>query len=155
MKSHPSRIALLVASFTLSIAIAIAIAISIPIASAQPYPSKPITLIIPFGPGGTTDLMARLLQSEFEKALGTPLIVTNKAGAGGAIALAEVARAPADGYMLAMTTIGPQVLQPTLKRLSYQPDSFDFICGTYDVPLMMMVTQDSEFKSLAVVFAYA
>jgi len=124
-------------------------------AFAQPFPAKAITVIVPFGPGGTTDLMARLLQGEFEKAIGAPLIITNKAGAGGAIAMAEVARASPDGYTIAMTTIGPQVLQPTLKKLSYQADSFDYVCGTYDVPLMLMVTQDSPFKSLADVVAYA
>ncbi|MEQ1519091.1 MAG: tripartite tricarboxylate transporter substrate-binding protein, partial [Usitatibacteraceae bacterium] len=118
-------------------------------AFAQPFPTKAITVIVPFGPGGTTDLMARLLQAEFEKAVGAPMIITNKAGAGGVIAMAEVARAAPDGYTIAMTTIGPQVLQPTLKKLSYQADSFDYICGTYDVPLMLMVTQDSPFKSLA------
>ena len=123
-------------------------------AHAQSYPAKPITVIVPFGPGGTTDLMARLLQVEFEKAIGGPLLITNKAGAGGAIAMAEVARANPDGYTIAMTTIGPQVLQPTLKKLTYQPDSFDYLCGTYDVPLMLMVTQDSEFKSLADVIAF-
>ncbi len=122
---------------------------------AQTYPTKPITVIVPFGPGGTTDLMARLLQAEFEKVVGGALIVSNKAGAGGAIAMSEVARATPDGHTLAMTTIGPQVLQPTLKKLSYQSDSFDFICGTYDVPLMLMVTQDSPFKSLADVIAFA
>ena len=124
-------------------------------ANAQTYPDKPITVVVPFGPGGTTDLMARILQSEFEKAIGTSLIITNKAGAGGAIAMADVARANADGYTLAMTTIGPQVLQPTLKKLTYQADSFDYLCGTYDVPLMLMVTQDSAFKTLADVINYA
>ena len=113
---------------------------SVSAAFAQSFPSKPITVIVPFGPGGTTDLMARVLQVEFEKAIGGPIIVTNKAGAGGAIAMAEVARASPDGYTIAMTTIGPQVLQPTLKKLSYQTDSFDYLCGTYDVPLMLMVT---------------
>ena len=122
---------------------------------AQSYPDKPITVVVPFGPGGTTDLMARVLQGEFEKAIGTSLIITNKPGAGGAIAMAEVARGNADGYTLAMTTIGPQVLQPTLKKLTYQADSFDYLCGTYDVPLMLMVTQDSPFKTLADVVNYA
>ena len=133
----------LLASFTLTTAL------------AQPYPNRPIAVIVPFGPGGTTDLMARLLQAEFEKAVGAPMVITNKAGAGGAIAMAEVARASADGYTIAMTTIGPQVLQPTLKKLTYQADSFDYLCGTYDVPLMLMVTADSPFKSLADVIDYA
>ena len=135
--------------------LALLVSFSIATVFAQSYPTKPITVIVPFGPGGTTDLMARVLQVEFEKAIGGPIIVTNKAGAGGAIAMAEVARANPDGYTIAMTTIGPQVLQPTLKKLSYQTDSFDYLCGTYDVPLMLMVTADSAFKSLADVIAYA
>ena len=124
-------------------------------AFAQTFPAKPITMIVPFGPGGTTDPMARVLQVEFEKAIGGPIIVSNKAGAGGAIAMAKVARANPDGYAIAMTTIGPQVLQPTLKKLAHRTDSFDYICGTYDVPLMLMVTADSAFKSLADVIVYA
>ena len=134
---------------------ALCVSFSMSAAFAQPFPTKPIAVIVPFGPGGTTDLMARVLQVEFEKAIGGPIIVTNKAGAGGAIAMAEVARANPDGYTIAMTTIGPQVLQPTLKKLNYQTDSFDYLCGTYDVPLMLMVTADSAFKSLADVIAYA
>ncbi len=134
---------------------ALLVSCSISTAFAQPFPTKPITVIVPFGPGGTTDLMARVLQVEFEKAIGGPMIITNKAGAGGAIAMAEVARANPDGYTIAMTTIGPQVLQPTLKKLSYQADSFDYICGTYDVPLMLMVTPDSPFKTLADVITFA
>ena len=135
--------------------LALLVSFSISVVCAQPFPTKPITVIVPFGPGGTTDLMARVLQVDFEKAIGGPIIVSNKAGAGGAIAMAEVARANPDGYTIAMTTIGPQVLQPTLKKLSYQTDSFDYLCGTYDVPLMLMVTADSAFKSLADVIAYA
>ena len=135
--------------------LALCVSFSMSAAFAQPFPTKPITVIVPFGPGGTTDLMARVLQVEFEKAIGGPIIVTNKAGAGGAIAIAEVARANPDGYTIAMTTNGPQVLQPTLKKLNYQTDSFDYLCGTYDVPLMLMVTADSAFKSLADVIAYA
>ncbi len=135
--------------------IAILAGLFITTASAQSFPDKPITVIVPFGPGGTTDLMARLLQAEFEKALGGSLLITNKAGAGGAIAMAEVARATADGYTIAMTTIGPQVLQPSMKKLTYRADSFDYLCGTYDVPLMLMVPSDSPFKSLADVVTFA
>ena len=129
--------------------------LSASVALAQPFPGKAIAMVVPFGPGGTTDLMARLLQPEFEKAIGVPLIITNKAGAGGAITMADLARASPDEYTIAMTTIGPQVLQPSLKKLSYQADSFDYLCGTYDVPLMLMVTPDSPFKSLADIIAYA
>ena len=63
--------------------LALLVSFSIATVFAQSYPTKPITVIVPFGPGGTTDLMARVLQVEFEKAIGGPIIVTNKAGAGG------------------------------------------------------------------------
>jgi tripartite-type tricarboxylate transporter receptor subunit TctC len=112
-------------------------------------------MLVPFGPGGTTDLMARALQPELQKALGAPVVVVNRAGAGGAIALAELARAKPDGLTIAMTAIGPQVLQPAIKKLTYAPLEFDFICGIYDVPLMLMVKDDSPFTSVADVIAYA
>lgn len=126
-----------------------------PQVSAQPASGAPVQMLVPFGPGGTTDLMARALQPELQKALGAPVVVVNRAGAGGAIALAELARAKPDGLTIAMTAIGPQVLQPSIKKLTYAPLEFDFICGIYDVPIMMMVRADSPFTSVADVIAYA
>ncbi len=125
------------------------------LAPAQSFPKGPVQMLIPFGPGGTTDLMARALQPELDRALGGSVVIVNKAGAGGAIALADLARAKPDGQTIAMTTIGPQVLQPALRKLTYAAGDFDFICGTYDVPLMLMVKADSPFKSLADVTAFA
>lgn len=129
-------------------------ALALPLA-AQTTAGSPVQMLVPFGPGGTTDLMARALQPELQKALGAPVVVVNRAGAGGAIALAELARAKPDGLTIAMTAIGPQVLQPAIKKLTYAPLEFDFICGIYDVPLMLMVKADSPFTSVADVIAYA
>lgn len=119
---------------------------------AQGWPERPIQMVVPFGAGGTTDIMARLLQEEMASALGGSIVVVNTAGAGGAIAMAQVARARPDGYTLAMTAVGPQVIQPERRNTGYTPDSFDYVCGTYDVPVMTFVAADSphaDLKSLA------
>lgn len=129
-------------------------AVALP-AAAQPAPGNPVQMLVPFGPGGTTDLMARALQVELQKALGSPVVVVNRAGAGGAIAMASLARAKPDGQTIAMTAIGPQVLQPAIKKTGYGPLEFDFLCGVYDVPLMLMVRADSPFTSVADVIAFA
>jgi tripartite-type tricarboxylate transporter receptor subunit TctC len=114
------------------------------------YPDRAIQMIVPFGPGGTTDIMARLLQDELAKALGNnaSIVVVNTAGAGGLIGMQNTARAKPDGYTIAMTTTGPQTLQPARRdNPTYTPDQFDYICGTYDVPVMAMVAQDSPHKT--------
>lgn len=72
------------------------------LALAQAYPSKPVRLIVPFPPGGTTDLIARIVQPKFQEHLGQTVVIDNKGGAGGAIGAAEAARAPADGYTILM-----------------------------------------------------
>jgi tripartite-type tricarboxylate transporter receptor subunit TctC len=72
------------------------------LALAQAYPSKPVRLIIPFPAGGTTDLIARLIQAKFQEHLGQSIIIENRSGAGGSIGAAEAAKAPPDGYTLLM-----------------------------------------------------
>ena len=72
------------------------------LALAQAYPTKPVRLIVPFPAGGTTDLIARMVQAKFQEHLGQTLIIENRGGAGGSIGAAEAAKAPADGYTLLM-----------------------------------------------------
>ncbi len=132
--------------------LAVVAALVAPFAQAQTWPERPIQMIVPFGAGGTTDIMARLLQEEMRAALGTSIVVVNTAGAGGAIAMGQVARAKPDGYTISMTAVGPQVIQPSRRNTGYTPESFDYLCGTYDVPVMTFVAADSphrDFKSLA------
>lgn len=128
------------------------------VATAQTYPERAIQMIVPFGPGGTTDIMARLLQDELAKALGSEaaIAIVNTAGAGGMIGMTNVARAKPDGYTIAMTTIGPQAIQPSRRESPpYTADSFDYLCGTYDVPVLTMVAQDSPFKTIQDLLTWA
>jgi tripartite-type tricarboxylate transporter receptor subunit TctC len=85
-------------------------------AGAQVFPSKPVRIIVPYPAGGTTDLMARALQEPMQKTLGQPVIIDNKAGAGGAIGALEVARSPADGYTLLFSNNGPSSTVPILQK---------------------------------------
>jgi len=85
-------------------------------AAAQGFPSKPIRIIVPYPAGGTTDIMARALQEPMQKALGQPVIVDNKAGAGGAIGAREVARSAPDGYTMLFSNNGPSSTVPILQK---------------------------------------
>ncbi|MGH6610168.1 MAG: tripartite tricarboxylate transporter substrate binding protein, partial [Burkholderiaceae bacterium] len=124
-------------------------------AFAQSWPERPIQMVVPFGAGGTTDLMARILQEEMAKALNGNIVVVNTAGAGGAIAMSQVARAKPDGYTIAMTAVGPQVVQPARRNTGYTLDSFDYICGTYDAPVLTFVAADSKYRDLKSLVAWA
>ena len=89
---------------------------------AQSYPSKPIRLIVPFAPGGTTDNIARLVAREVTKSLGESVVVENRPGAGGLIGAEAVLKLPADGYTLAFATISTLAVQPIVQaRPSYDP----------------------------------
>ena len=90
---------------------------------AQPYPSKPIKLIIPFNAGGALDIVGRLLAGELSKQLSQSVIVENKAGAGGNIAASFVAKSEADGYTLLMGSTGNSVNKALYGNLNYDPDT--------------------------------
>lgn len=94
----------------------------LPVAALAQYPDKPIRLVVPYAPGGTTDIMARTLQEPLSKALGQPVIIDNKAGAAGAIGTAQVAHAAPDGYTLVFGNNGPAAIVPlTQKDVGYDP----------------------------------
>ena len=92
------------------------------VAGAQSWPAKPVRIVVPFAPGGTTDILARALAPELSKAFGQQFIVDNKPGAGGNLGAADVARAPADGHTLLMGTVGTHGINQSLyPKLPYDP----------------------------------
>ncbi len=116
-------------------------------ANAQTYPSRPITMVVPFPPGGNTDIMARALQAEMSKALGTTVVIINKGGAAGTLGLIDVARAAPDGYTIALSPNNPLTAQPHLQKLPYGMDSFRYICLTYYAPYVLIAGPKAPFKT--------
>ena len=93
-----------------------------PGAGAQSYPAKPIRLIVPYAPGGDTDIVARLIAPKLSEALGQQVLVDNRPGAGSLIGTEAMLRAPADGYTLAMGTISSLAVLPVTKsNVPYDP----------------------------------
>ena len=100
----------------------VAIAIALMLASsaaAQPYPSRPVTMVVPFAPGGPTDTIARILAEHMRRLLGQPIIVENVSGAGGSIGVGRVARATPDGYTLCVGNLSSHVMNGAVYTLQY------------------------------------
>ena len=119
-------------------------------ALAQDYPLRPIKLVVPFGPGTTTDIISRVIAEGLSKPLGQPVVVENRAGAGGVIGSDLVAKGPADGYTIVMGTVGTHAINATLfKKLPYDPlKDFAPVAFAGYTPTLLVVAANSPLKSV-------
>ncbi|WP_423199755.1 MULTISPECIES: tripartite tricarboxylate transporter substrate binding protein [unclassified Cupriavidus] len=128
------------------------LALACALATAQPatgYPNKPIRIIVPFAPGGTTDVLARILAQRMTLAWGQPVVVENRPGVGGTIGAAMVARAPADGYTLLLGTVHHTIAQAVYKKLSYNfGRDFEPVSVMALVPNVVVVNNDVPAKTI-------
>ena len=140
----------------LSAATAFAAATVAPVA-AEEWPTRPITMVVPFPAGGSADAVARLVAIELSDKLKQQVVVENRGGAGGNIGGAAVARAKPDGYTLLFTTPGPGANNKLLySNLSYDPEKdFTPIVQVADSPLIMVASTQTPIKSISELIAYA
>lgn len=126
-------------------------------AAAESFPSKPLTLVIPYPPGGPTDAMARTLASEISNFLSQPMIVENRAGANGNIGAEHVARAAPDGYTLMFGTSGPLAINASLYRnLNYDPiKSYAPVVNVGYLPNILVVHPSVPAKTVPELVAYS
>ena len=120
-------------------------------AQAQSYPSAPVRVLVPFGAGGATDVVARVFADRLQQRMGQSFTVENRAGAAGQIAAAAFARAPADGYTLFFTTAAPITVAPLMNdKVAYDPrKDFVPVAVVAVQPVWVVVNANSPFKSLA------
>jgi tripartite-type tricarboxylate transporter receptor subunit TctC len=125
------------------------------VASAQEWPTKPVTMVVPFAAGGTTDLVARPLAQSLSERFGQTVVVDNRAGAGGTLGAGAAAKAPDDGYTLFLATIAHTIAPGIYKNLSYDFErDFDPITVVAEVPNVLIVNPKVPAKTTAELIAY-
>lgn len=127
------------------------------LAWAQPYPTKPIRLIVPFPPGGPVDLTARVVGKLITDGLGQPVVIDNKSGAGGILGTDILAKAPGDGYTLGMGTIASLGINPALmEKLPFNvKEDFTPVSHVAATSGVILATRDAPFSDLKGLIAYA
>ncbi len=138
-------------------AVILAVSIASALAQAQPWPSKPLKVIVPFTAGGSTDTVARIVAEKLSTRLGQPVIVDNRAGAGGAVGSDVAAKSPPDGYTMLVGTSSTMAIAPHVyTKLPYEPTR-DFapviLLGTADI--MIVVNSQVPVRSVRELIAYA
>lgn len=120
------------------------------VGAQEAYPARPINMVVPFTAGSQPDILARGFADGLARLGGQPVVVINRDGAGGTIAVESVARANPDGYTIGFGPAGQFVLQPHIRRdLGYRLDSFEFFCRTNSTGFVIAVGQNSPFTTLA------
>ncbi len=131
--------------------------VCVPAATAADWPTRPVRLIVPFTPGGSTDILGREIAQKLQQALGQPFVVENRPGAGGSIGATAVANSAPDGYTLLMGHIGTLAINPSLyPKLSYDPlTSFSPVALVARVPNVLVVNPAVPAKSVQELVALA
>jgi tripartite-type tricarboxylate transporter receptor subunit TctC len=124
-------------------------------AMAQTYPSKPITLVVPFAAGGPTDIVARTLAATMGKTLGQTVVVENKLGAGGTLAAGYVSKANPDGYTFLIHHNGMSTAPALYRKLAFNPlTDFEYVSQAVDVPMTLIARKDLPAKNMQELSAY-
>ncbi len=124
-------------------------------AAAQNYPTKPVTLIVPFAAGGPTDIVTRQLAQAMTKSMGGTVIVENKPGAGGTLAVEYVAKSSPDGYTVLVHHIGMSTAPALYRVLRFNPmNDFEYIGQVVDVPMTLVANKDFPPKNYAELIPY-
>ncbi|WP_420223576.1 tripartite tricarboxylate transporter substrate binding protein [Pigmentiphaga litoralis] len=124
-------------------------------AEADTWPTRPLRLIVPYAPGGPTDIIGRLVARFAGEALGKPVVVDNRAGAGGTIGLSQALQAEPDGYTLALVAPGPIAGMPNLMKLPYAPDDVGYLTLAARTPSVIVVRSQSGIDTLAALIEQA
>ena len=120
------------------------------------YPNRPVRVVVPFGPGGSGDIISRLVAHELEKMTGQPFIIDNKPGATGMVGTGIVRQAPADGYTLLHGSTSSLAANPSLyKQLPYDPDDFTTVAVDGIIPSFMLVNKDAPYRTVKEFVAFA
>lgn len=131
--------------------------VSVPSHAQSNWPTKPVTVVVPFAPGGGTDIGARIVAQKLSQLWGQSVVIDNKGGAGGNIGLEVVSRAKPDGYTLLVGNVGTQSINPTLyKKLNYNPDTaFAPISLFAELPFVLAVTTSLDVNNVKDLVAMA
>ena len=124
-------------------------------AAAQTYPNKPVRVVVPFAPGSTSDIMARVVSDRLTAALGQPFLVENKPGAGGTIGTDFVAKSPADGYTLVLSTAATPISASAYRNLKYDTGAFSSVTVLTHSPLALAANLNFPPKTVLELIAYA
>jgi tripartite-type tricarboxylate transporter receptor subunit TctC len=156
-QARRQRRALTLGAVSAAVALGTGLLATAPAAAQAAYPTKPITIIVPFSAGGTTDILARIVAQGLNKELGQSVIIDNRAGAGGNIGGQTAAKAAPDGYTLFMGTVGTHAINAALyKKMSFDPiKDFAPLTRVAMVPNLLVANPAQPFKTVKELIAYA
>lgn len=136
---------------------AVALVMTVPVQSADVYPSRPVRMVVPFAPGGASDLVGRLMQPKLQQELGQQILIDNRAGASGNIGVEVAAKAPADGYTFLLGNIGTMAINPSIyPKFAVRPvRDFAAVTQVVDVPVGLAVHPSIPVKGMREFISFA